>query len=73
VFVFQAGGRPNNNTKMNGEISSRRHTKSQMCPICDLFSLCKNALYKNKIPFTPLTRKSAHLFGKGKKEYSLHG
>tara|TARA_B110000483_G_C18193880_1_gene542138 strand:+ start:1752 stop:2096 length:345 start_codon:yes stop_codon:yes gene_type:complete len=40
-------------------------TKSQMCDLWDFF-LCK-VRYKNKIPFSPLTKKSTHLFGKGKK------
>jgi hypothetical protein len=65
--VFQAGGRPNNNTKMNGEISLRRQTKKSQT--CDLWwiSFSAKVRYKNKIPFSPLTKKSAHLFGKGKK------
>ena len=36
---------------------------------CDLWwiSFSAKVRFKNKIPFSPLTKKSAHLFGKGKK------
>jgi hypothetical protein len=45
VFVFQAGGRPNNNTKMNAEkfLYAARQKKAKRV-ICGEFSLCKSAL-----------------------------
>ena len=73
VFVFQAGGRPNDSTKMNAEkflYAARQKKAKQKCDLCDLSSLVSAKVRYIKIKFLSLLgepRKSAHLFGKGKK------
>lgn len=73
VFVFQAGGRPNDNAKMNAEkflYAARQKKAKQKCDLCDLSSLVSAKVRHIKIKFLSLLgepRKSAHLFGKGKK------
>ena len=67
------GGRPNDNAKMNAEkflYAARQKKAKQKCDLCDLSSLVSAKVRHIKIyKFLSLLepRKSAHLFGKGKK------
>lgn len=72
-LCFKPAGRASERQRENecGEISLRRQTKKSQtfCDLCDLSSLVSAKVRYIKIKFLSLLepRKSAHLFGKGKK------
>jgi len=73
-LCFKPAGRASERQHENecGEISLRRQTKKSQtfCDLCDLSSLVSAKVRHIKIKFLSLLgepRKSAHLFGKGKK------